>query len=353
MTRRQTGQPSRRGFLKQAAVGTGLGVGALLPGCRGSGESGPGTGRRLRAAFSNGGLQGTWCKLGKDAAELWGNMLNIEVVWKDGEYDTQIQRDKLDLIVDEPWDFCCFQANQTNALEEPTKRLRDRGIPVISMDTLLVERDRLREVGVWCQVTPDHVAMAETSTQYLMDKIGGRGTVIHIGGDSAHSGARDRNQGFMNIVKKYPDVKVAGDDDGDGDGVRWCDWNLEKARDQFESFLGRSEPIAGAFFHNDDMALACVPAIKGTPHEKMVVTGVDGQANGLEGVRDGLLAATTVNPACLVHVTALFLGQFIARNEEKVEDVPLEIVLPSPLVSLETGNLDAMFYMSDPKHCLI
>ena len=85
----------------------------------------------------------------------------------------------------------------------------------------------------------------------------------------------------------------------------------------------------------------------------MAVTAVDGQKEGLAAIRDGKLAATTVNPVCLIHMTALALGQFIARNKESVENVPLEIVTPGPLVSLESGNLEAMLYLADPRHCLV
>jgi ribose transport system substrate-binding protein len=226
--------------------------------------------------------------------------------------------------------------------------LKKRGIPVISMDTMLVSKDRMRDVGVWCEVTPNQVFMGESSTRYLMEKIGGRGRVIHIGGLSAHSGAQGRRQGFENVAAGYPGVQVLGG------GVRWCDWEKQTARDTFESLLDQSrEPIAGAFFHSDDMALACLPALEGTIHEKMIVTAVDGQKEGLAAIRDGKLAATTVNPVCLIHMTALVMGQFIARNNEPVESVPLEIITPGPLVAPETGNLEAMLYLADPRHCLV
>jgi len=341
---------SRRGFLKQAAAGTGLGLGTLLAGCAApqNARSGGGQKKRLRAAFSNGGLTTTWCKLGHDTAMLWGDLLDVDVVWVDGELNTQKQREKIDLIVDDDWDFCAFQALQSGALEEPCKQLKARGIPVVGMDTLIVEPERLREAGVWVQIAADHRQIAESSTQYLIDRIGGRGKVIHIGGASAHSGARARNEGFSGIVSKYPEVEVLGG------GVRWCDWKTEKARDSFEALLQQSdEPIAGAFFHNDDMALASIPALKGTPHEQMVITACDGQKDGLTGVRDGRLAATTANPTCMIHMMSLVVGQFICRGGEAIDDVPAEIPLPCPLVSKEAGNIDAMFYLSDPKHCLV
>jgi len=339
---------SRRTFLERAAGAGTLGATALLAGCRGSADSGSGDRKRLRAAFSNAGLQSTWCKLGKDTAELWGDLLGVEVVWFDGEFDPQKQRDKIEPIVDGDWDFCCFQAVQIDSLEEPVKRLKKREIPVISMDTLLVAPERMRDVGVWCEVTPNQDFMGESSTRYMMQKIGGKGRVIHIGGLSAHSGAQGRKRGFEKVLAEYPQVEVVGG------GVRWCDWKKEKARNAFETLLGESdEPIAGAFFQSDDMALACLPALEGTPHEKMVITAVDGQKEGLAAIREGKLAATTVNPVCLIHMTALALGQFIVRNKEAVENVPLEIVTPGPLVSRDTGNLEAMLYLADPRHCLV
>ncbi len=309
-----------------------------------SGEGRP----RLKAAFSNAGLQSTWCALGKQTAELWGDLLGVDVHWFDGEFDPEKQRNKIDQILDQDWDFCCFQAVAIDALAPPVRYLKDRGIPVLSMDTLIVPMDKMRETGVWMQVTPDHVFMAESSTRELMRRIQGRGKVIHIGGLSAHSGARDRRQGFENVLREFPDVAVIGG------GVVWCDWQKQKARDAFESMLQQEkEPIAGAFFHSDDMALACVPALANTIHKDLVITAVDGQKEGLLAVRAGQLAGTTVNPVCRIHRTALTIGQFIVRNKEQLDEVPQLVITPGPLVTGETGNLEAMLYLADPKHGLV
>jgi len=347
--------PSRRDFLYGLGFGSAALAGAMA-GCQqsagpaGASGSAAATGDRpLRACFSNAGLQSTWCALGKKTAELWGQLLNVEIEWLDGEFDPEKQRNKVDAIVHRDWDFCCFQAVQIDSLAEPVKRLKERGIPVISMDTLLVSMDQMRDTGVWCEVTPDHVNMAEMAVKYMIDKIGGQGRVIHIGGLSAHSGAQGRKEGFEKIIANYPDVQVIGG------GVRWCDWKKEKARDTFESLLQQErEPIAGAFFHSDDMALGCADAIKGTIHKDMVITAVDGQRDGLDAVKNGVLAATSVNPVCRIHRTSLIIGQFIARNKEPVEKVPQEIITPGPLVTRDNPRvLEAMYYLADETHCIV
>jgi ribose transport system substrate-binding protein len=337
---------SRRTFLGTIAGGS---AASMMMGCGQAPTSSESGTKPLRAAFSNAGLQSTWCALGKKTAELWGRLLNVEIEWFDGEFDLGKQRDKIDSITNRDWDFCCFQAVQKDSLAEPCKRLKERGIPVISMDTLLVDMDKMRSTGVWCEVTPDHVDMAEKSVGYLMQKLGGKGKVIHIGGHSGHSGAQGRREGFEKTIARFPEIEVLGG------GVRWCDWDKEKARNTFEGLLQQeTTPIAGAFFHSDDMALGSIPALKGTIHEKMVVVAVDGQRDGLDAIKNGVLAASAVNPVCRIHQTALFMGQFIVRNKEKLDSVPLEIITPGPLVTAESSRvLEAMYYLADPAHCIV
>ena len=350
---RDSAESSRRRFLKKAALmGGGFSGLAALAGC--AAEQPPSSGaetssrRKLRAAIGNAGLQSTWCALGKTTAELWGDLLDIEVVWFDGEFSIEKQRSEMERIAAQEWDFVAVQAYQIDTLEPAVRKLKRKDIPIVSMDTHLVAPERMREVGVWIQVEPDQEYMGRTSTQYLVDRIGGEGKVVHIGGASGHSGARGRRKGFNDVIAAHPDIKVVGG------GVRWCDWEKEKARSTFEALLNQTRsPIAGAFFHSDDMALAAIEALKGTRHDGMVVTAVDGQKEGLLAIKDGRLAATTVNPVCLIHMTSLIIGQFIVRNSESQADLPERIVTPGPLVSREAGNIEAQLYLADPAHCLV
>src|SRR5258708_3912689 len=52
----------------------------------------------LKAAFSNAGLQATWCAQGKQAAEWWGRLFNVEVTWFDGELNATKQRSPVENI---------------------------------------------------------------------------------------------------------------------------------------------------------------------------------------------------------------------------------------------------------------
>ena len=50
------------------------------------------SGKPLKAAMGNAGLQATWCAQGKQAAEAWGKLMNVEITWFDGELSATKQR---------------------------------------------------------------------------------------------------------------------------------------------------------------------------------------------------------------------------------------------------------------------
>ncbi len=343
----KTSASSRRSFLTAAAAG-GLGGLATLTGCT-SQSAGAGKENRLRALCGNAGLKTSWCSLGKKCMDLWGEMLNVEIVWVDGELESDIQANKVGQRAGEDWDFACIQANKSGTLVDALKPLTERNIPLLTMDVTLTENeDEMRNAGVWTHVSGDQEFMGATSARAMIEKIGGRGRVIHIGGVAGHSGAQGRKRGFEKVHADFPEIEVVG-------GLRWADWVKDKALDTFSAILNQNtdQKIDGCFCHNDDMALACATALPGTIHEGMVITGIDGQADGLNGVEDGTLYATTINPVSLIHMTALALGQFMVRNGETIDEVPEKVVTPGPLVSQDTGNLEAMRYMADPRHCMV
>ena len=104
---------SRRDFFKTSAAAAalmGLGVGPALAQAVASGASE----KPLKAAFSNAGLQATWCAQGKQAAEYWGKLFNVEVTWFDGQLDAVKQRAAIDNMASQDWDFVAIQAFDIN-----------------------------------------------------------------------------------------------------------------------------------------------------------------------------------------------------------------------------------------------
>ena len=132
----------RRNILKGAAFGAsaaalfgGLGVDPLIAAAMAK-EAGRSP-KPFRAAFSNAGLQATWCAQGKQAAEYWGKLFNVDVTWFDGQFNNVTQRAAINNMASQTWDFVAIQAFGIGTLTAPVKKMIEAGIPVIDMDTLI------------------------------------------------------------------------------------------------------------------------------------------------------------------------------------------------------------------------
>src|SRR5215211_5820414 len=158
----------------------------------------------LKAAFSNAGLQATWCAQGKQAAEFWGKLFNVEVTWFDGELSATKQRAAIDNMASQKWDFVAIQAFGIGTLTDPVKKMIDAGIPVLDMDTLIAPLD---QINVHSFLAPDNEFMGASVTQALVSAMGGKGKIIMTQGALGHTGAQGRARGFESVIKQYPNVR--------------------------------------------------------------------------------------------------------------------------------------------------
>lgn len=293
----------------------------------------------LKAAFSNAGLQATWCAQGKQAAEFWGKLYNVEVTWFDGELDAVKQRAAIDNMASQKWDFVAIQAFGIGTLTQPVQKMIDAGIPVIDMDTLIAPLDK---INIHSFLAPDNEFMGSSVTQALIDAIGGKGNIIMTQGALGHTGAQGRARGFHSIVKKYPDVKVLEEQP--------ADWDVTKVARLWETYLTKYPKIDAAYFHNDDMALAAYNVMKAHKRTDIKIGGCDAMPPALAAVLDGRMTATVRNPSCRIHGGAIVAGVAAVAGEKTGQGgIPKNVVTDGPVVT--KANAEGMLWMED--HFLI
>ena len=333
---------SRREFFKMAggsafamaALG-GIGITSAMAQDAGVGRSE----KPLKAAFSNAGLQASWCAQGKAAAEHWGKLFNVEVTWFDGQLDATKQRAAIDNMATQEWDFVAIQAFGIGTLTAPVQKMIDAGIPVIDMDTLIAPLD---SINVHTFLAPDNEFMGSSMTQALVTAMGGKGTMVMTQGALGHTGAQGRAAGFESVVKQYPDIEVLD--------TQPADWDVSKVARIWETLLTKYPVINGAFFHNDDMALAAYEVMKRQNRTETLIGGVDAMPPAIEAVLAGRMLGTVRNPSCRIHGGAIVAGVAAVNGGEKTgEGIPKHIITDGPVVSKANG--EGMLWMQ--KHYLI
>jgi ribose transport system substrate-binding protein len=284
-------------------------------------------GTPLRAAFSNAGLQATWCAQGKQAAEAWGKLMNVEITWFDGELSATKQRASIDNMASQQWDFVAIQSFGIGTLTDPVNRMIDAGVPVIAMDTLIAPPGT---IDITSFIAPDNIMMGSVSTEALMKAIGGKGNVVMTQGALGHSGAQGRAEGFKQVVANYPDVTVIDEQP--------ADWDVTKVARIWDSILTQHPEIAGAFFHNDDMALAAFNVIKAKGREGVLLAGVDAMPPAVNAVIDGVMVTTVRNPSCRIHGWSVAAGAAaVAGGGKATAGIPEFILADGPVVTTETA----------------
>src|SRR5258708_4801424 len=311
----------RRDFLTVASVGGAvatlgvLGIGEAMAAGVPAGRSE----KPLKAAFSNAGLQATWCAQGKSAAEYWGKLFNVEVTWFDGQLDAVKQRAAIDNMASQKWDFVAIQA--------------------FGIGTLIAPLDK---INVHSFLAPDNEFMGSAVTQALVTKMGGKGKMIMTQGALGHTGAQGRAKGFNAVVKQYPGIEVLD--------TQPADWDVSKTARLWETYLTKYPQIDAAFFHNDDMALAAYNIMKAHNRTNILIGGVDAMPPAIQAVSEGRMFATVRNPSCRIHGGAIIAGvAAVAGGEKSGQGIPKNVVTDGPVVT--KANAAGMQWMQD--HFLI
>lgn len=331
MSDHDTGPHSRREFMRAASLTAGaamlLGAGRDPAIAAEAAKAVDRSSKPLKAAFSNAGLQATWCAQGKQAAEWWGKMFNVDVTWFDGELDAVKQRAAIDNMASQKWDFVAIQAFGIGTLTQPVNKMIEAGIPVIDMDTLIAPLDSIK---VHSFLAPDNIYMGATVTQALVSTLGGKGKIIMTQGALGHTGAQGRAKGFYEVMKSNPGMEVLDTQPGD--------WDVSKTARLWETYLTKYPQIDAAYFHNDDMALAAYNIMKAHNRTSILIGGCDAMPPALQAVIEGRMHATVRNPSCRIHGGAILAGVAAVENGEKTgEGIPMHVITDGPVVTKDNA----------------
>src|SRR4051812_39601850 len=105
-----------------------------------------------------------------------------------------------------------FNPNDPDALNPALAEAAAKGIKTVSVDAYVTDPN------TW-NLYNNQVKYAELGAKWLFDQIGGKGTVWYTRGLAGHPADSDRDVGFKNVLKDYPDIKVLPD--GTGLAVGW------------------------------------------------------------------------------------------------------------------------------------
>ncbi len=184
---------------------------------------------------------------------------------------------------------------------------------------------------------------AERTARILLEAMGGRGGVVHLGGIASNNPAIERLNGLRNALADYPDVELLD--------AQPADWDTQKANRIMSSFITRyGDEIAGVHCANDTIGYGVLEALRAEGMDVPVVT-YDGNPQAVDLVLEGRILATVfTNPHWGGGITAALayhaaVGTF-RPSEEPPEHRefygPTILVTPEDAAEFRASYLDSV-----------
>ena len=230
--------------------------------------------------------------------DIWRDKLNNELVMSTYQHDNvtlkfasandndRLQKQQIEQFIKEGVNLLIVSPNQIHTISSVIDKAYDAGIPVILFDRKTDSRKYTAFIGA------DNYEAGHEIGYFIGQQLEGKGNIAEICGLQASSPAIERNRGFMDALKSYPNVKVVARGYGD--------WIKESGVTAMDSILVQSkEPFQYVFAQNDRMALGALQSIKKHKVKGIKIVGIDAlpvPGGGMENVRDGNLEASYIYP---------------------------------------------------------
>jgi ribose transport system substrate-binding protein len=263
------------GLAAAAILATACSSGGATPSPTGEASTAPTTGASSSPAasmasyalgYSNGGGVGNGFReeqvcTAKAQAAVSGEVSSLTVIHRNTDAAGQLS-DLRDLI-SKGVQAIVFNPNDPDALNPALAEAKAAGIKTVSVDAYVTDPDTYNLYN-------NQVKYAELGAKWLFDQMGGTGTVYYMRGLAGHPADTDRDTGFHNILKDYPNIKVVPNDEGVATG-----WDPATATKLINDFIasGQYDGIQGIWTSGMDSMV--VDAIKAANKPFVPIVGAD------------------------------------------------------------------------------
>ncbi|MBO1514020.1 ABC transporter substrate-binding protein [Metabacillus bambusae] len=270
----------------------------LLSACNSSGtggqtESGASSGDskssdKLVIGFSQVGAESEWrtanTKSMQDAIKAAGH----ELKFSDAQQKQENQIKAIRSFIAQKVDAIVFSPVVETGFETVLQEAKDAGIPVFLADRSVdIEDDSL-----WVTfLGSDFVEEGRKAANWLVEETKdeeGDVNIVELQGTVGSAPAIDRKEGFEEVIKDHPNLKIIKSQTGD--------FTRAKGKEVMEAFLkSDGDNIDVLYAHNDDMAIGAIQAIEEyglKPGEDIKIIGVDAVKGAFEAMAAGKMNVT-------------------------------------------------------------
>lgn len=250
-----------------------------------------------------------------EGMEAEAKELGVKLTILDANNDAANQLSQVENLISSKVDVILVAAVDADAIVPALDMAEAAKIPLTGVN-MLINTDR-----PYYYAGPNDVEAGELEAQYVVDAIGGKGNVVILEGPIGTSAQLQRLEGNMNVLKKYPDVKILAQ--------KPANWNREQALSTMENWLQTyPDQINGVISHNDEMALGAIQALE-AKGVKLPVGSVDAIKDACQAIKEGRLDATVFQDAHLEGRLGVRVAYQVATGNpppERINFIKMELI---------------------------
>lgn len=303
-------QPTRRQLLNLGLAGI---AGAALAGCA-SGGSLP----KVTLALST--LSNPFFADLRDGAAATAREVGIDLAVVNAQDNAESQLDQMRTAAVSGSRAVIVNPVDSDAAKPAATAVMEQGIPLIAVDRGITDRTPDSFIA------SDNVAGGMQAATLLADLMHGKGRIAVLEGQPGASATRDRGEGFLQELRRYPDMEVVAS--------QTANFDREEALDVMTNMMQATPDIDAVYAHNDEMALGAAVALGSRAGTEVKIIGFDGGGDALEAVRAGTLSGTIAQSPAELGRQAVLQAVRIINGE------PPQASVPVPVTTVTKKNVD-------------
>ncbi|MEW6698263.1 MAG: ribose ABC transporter substrate-binding protein RbsB [Bacillota bacterium] len=248
----------------------------------------------------------------KDGAQAAADKIGAKLVVMDAQDDASKQVSQVEDLIQQKVDVILLNPTDSDGLVTAVNDANKANIPVITLD---------RSVSggtVVSHIASDNVAGGKMAAEFIAKQLQNKGKVVELEGIAGTSAARDRGQGFHEVIDAQKDIKVVA--------KQPADFDRSKGMSVMENILQGQPEINAVFAHNDEMALGALQAIEASK-KQMLIVGFDGGADAVKAVEEGKMAATVAQQPKLIGELGVQVAEKVKKGEKVEASIPADLKL--------------------------
>lgn len=238
----------------------------------------------LVVGYSQIGAESEWRTGNTASIQEAAAELGVELLFSDAQQKPENQIKAIRTFIAQQVDVIGVSPLVETGWDSVFQEAKDAGIPVILVDRRALVSEELYAT----YLGSDFLEEGRNAGRIMVDLLGGQGNIVELVGTEGSAPAIDRYDGFREILKDYPEMKIIASKSGD--------FTRALGKEVMEEFLDTyGDQIDALYSHNDDMAIGAIRAIEAyglQPGKDIKIVSIDAIRDAFQAMIDGKLNAT-------------------------------------------------------------